>query len=143
MTFSWREPGKARSTRRYDDDDDDTKPLLTAVFDHYDVEYGDRTTGMTNCPLHEDRTPSLSFNLDKGLWRCHSCGEGGDSYRLIERKEQTDFKGAREYAERIGFAEGGGASEQYVSRYGGRRSAPSKSRPASGQGYTPAWRRAR
>ena len=30
------------------------------------------------CPFHEDKTPSLSVNLDKGVWKCHTgCGEGG------------------------------------------------------------------
>lgn len=30
------------------------------------------------CPFHEDRTPSLSVNLDKGTWKCFAgCGEGG------------------------------------------------------------------
>ena len=30
------------------------------------------------CPLHADRTPSLSFNTEKGVWKCHAgCGEGG------------------------------------------------------------------
>lgn len=30
------------------------------------------------CPFHEDRSPSLSVNLDKGTWKCFAgCGEGG------------------------------------------------------------------
>ena len=30
------------------------------------------------CPFHDDRTPSLSWNLEKGCWKCHTgCGEGG------------------------------------------------------------------
>ena len=29
------------------------------------------------CPLHDDRLPSLSINLDKGMWICHAgCGQG-------------------------------------------------------------------
>ncbi|QDP44243.1 DNA primase [Streptomyces phage Celia] len=144
MTFSWREPGQAKkTTRRFDDDD--TKPLLTAVFDHYGVEYdANRTTGMTHCPLHEDRTPSMSFNTDKGLWRCHSCGEGGDSYSLLMTKEGTDFRGARAVAASLQLAEGstGGGDEQLSgSRYGGRRAVPRKPGDrAGGGGYVPSWR---
>ena len=30
------------------------------------------------CPFHEDKSPSLSVNLDKGVWKCHAgCGDGG------------------------------------------------------------------
>src|SRR5438128_7770688 len=30
------------------------------------------------CCFHDDRTPSLIFNLEKGVWCCHAgCGEGG------------------------------------------------------------------
>jgi hypothetical protein len=30
------------------------------------------------CPFHEDRTPSMSINTDKGVWKCFAgCGEGG------------------------------------------------------------------
>ena len=29
------------------------------------------------CPFHDDRTPSLSINIDKGVWVCHAgCGKG-------------------------------------------------------------------
>ena len=30
------------------------------------------------CPFHQDRTASLSVNVDKGVWKCHAgCGQGG------------------------------------------------------------------
>lgn len=31
------------------------------------------------CPFHEDYSPSLSVNLDKGMYKCFSCGRGGGS----------------------------------------------------------------
>lgn len=31
------------------------------------------------CPFHEDYFPSLSVNLDKGMYKCFSCGRGGGS----------------------------------------------------------------
>ena len=37
---------------------------------------------MVRCPLHEDRTPSLSVNLNSGLWVCFSCGEKGTVQKL-------------------------------------------------------------
>jgi hypothetical protein len=43
---------------------------------------GQRFTGkasmVVRCVFHDDRTPSLSLNIEKGVWRCHaSCGGGG------------------------------------------------------------------
>jgi CHC2 zinc finger len=44
---------------------------------------GQRFTGQgdeqkTRCPFHDDRTPSLSVNFEKGAWCCHAgCGNGG------------------------------------------------------------------
>lgn len=30
------------------------------------------------CPFHDDRNPSLTFNTERGVWKCHAgCGEGG------------------------------------------------------------------
>lgn len=30
------------------------------------------------CPFHDDRIPSMSINLEKGVWKCHAgCGSGG------------------------------------------------------------------
>lgn len=39
---------------------------------------------MVHCPLHEDRRASLSLNLTKGVWYCHSCGLGGGVRRLAQ-----------------------------------------------------------
>src|SRR2546427_8185152 len=34
-----------------------------------------RATGL--CPLHQERTPSFSANLERGIWHCFGCGRGG------------------------------------------------------------------
>ncbi|MFJ1932600.1 CHC2 zinc finger domain-containing protein [Kitasatospora sp. NPDC088160] len=126
--------------------DDDQKPSLEAVFEHYDVAFNDqRSIGMAPCPFHDDRTPSLSYNLDRQVWKCHSCGEGGDSYSLIMMKESTDFAGARTTAASLALAtrDAGGGNEQLSgSSYAGRRTVPGRSRDRAGRGgYIPAWRR--
>jgi 5S rRNA maturation endonuclease (ribonuclease M5) len=38
--------------------------------------------GIGRCPNphHEDRNPSCSFNAEKGVWYCHSCGVGNNAY---------------------------------------------------------------
>jgi len=43
------------------------------------------------CPLHQDKTPSLSFD-DKGLWYCFVCGVGGDMFELVMKVENLTFK---------------------------------------------------
>ncbi|MFG2147377.1 CHC2 zinc finger domain-containing protein [Streptomyces sp. NPDC048696] len=130
----------------------DAKPTLEAVFEHYDVDYNaERSIGMTRCPLHEDNTPSFSYNLTRQLWKCHSCQAGGDSYEFLIRyattvleKEMT-FVGAKSLAASLGLATqdaGGGDSHLSGSAYGGRRQVPAGSRDRKGRsGYVPAWRR--
>ena len=44
---------------------------------------GPRAVGL--CPLHEDNHPSLMLDLDRGLWYCFPCGEGGDGIQLVRR----------------------------------------------------------
>ena len=43
------------------------------------------------CPLHQDKTPSLSFK-DSGLWYCFVCGVGGDQIELVMKVENLSFK---------------------------------------------------
>jgi DNA primase len=129
----------------------DSKPTLDAVMHHFDVDFNDqRNTGMAKCPLHDDNTPSFSYRLDEGLWNCHSCGNGGDSFTLIEKyhTEQLgkviDFKQAKAYAKEHGLEEGQVAakSDGYTSRYGGgHRAAQKKPGKKTGSGYVPAWKR--
>ena len=47
------------------------------------------------CPLHDEKSPSLSVNLDHGGYRCHGCGEkGGDILSFHMRRHGLDFKTA-------------------------------------------------
>ncbi len=49
---------------------------------------------MARCPFHGDTTPSLSVNLQSGLWKCFGCEAGGDVFAFIQKKYGTDFRGA-------------------------------------------------
>lgn len=40
---------------------------------------------LCNCPLHDDRTPSFSFNVSTGLWICFGCGQKGNAEQLAAR----------------------------------------------------------
>ncbi|ATI18822.1 DNA primase [Streptomyces phage Diane] len=127
-----------------------SKPTLDAVMHHFDVDFNDqRNTGMAKCPLHEDNTPSMSYRLDEGLWNCHSCGKGGDSFTMIQEyhaeqlRKELGFKEAKAYAKEHGLEEGAVAkSDGYTSRYGGgHRAANKKPGKKPGSGYVPAWKR--
>jgi DNA primase len=54
--------------------------------------YGSGINAMAHCPLHEDRTPSLSVHQGEGMWRCHSCGSRGglDKLFAIVGEEMSD-----------------------------------------------------
>ena len=51
---------------------------------------GQEATGL--CPFHSERTPSFTANLEKKLWYCFGCGESGDIFNFIMKKENLDFK---------------------------------------------------
>lgn len=47
------------------------------------------------CPLHNDRNPSLSINLDKCVWHCFAGCGGGSLIRLYS--EVKNFKANSDY----------------------------------------------
>jgi len=53
------------------------------------------------CPFHKDRNPSLSVNLNTGLWYCHGCRVGGDLVTFEQRMHGGDhsetWKRVREF----------------------------------------------
>jgi hypothetical protein len=60
---------------------------------------------MASCPLHEDKTPSLSADISKGLWKCFSCGQGGTVIDLQMRVAGMTCKDAMfALAEKAGIA---------------------------------------
>lgn len=86
------------------------KPDLQEVLEHYGAHvYGD---GKILCLVHDEDNPSMNVQLGKGLWFCHSCGQGGSSWDMIMKKEDLDFKSAVTFGATTGFAsaasDGGG-----------------------------------
>lgn len=49
---------------------------------------------VTRCPFHDDEHPSLTVNVERGVWYCFPCGIGGDGIAFVERLRGTDFAGA-------------------------------------------------
>lgn len=53
-------------------------------------------SGMAICPLHSEKTPSMSWFKDGLMWRCHACGEKIDIYRYYTEFEGMNFIQAKE-----------------------------------------------
>jgi DNA primase len=43
------------------------------------------------CPFHAERTPSFYAFPDTGTWKCFGCGEGGDIFTFIQKRENLEF----------------------------------------------------
>lgn len=67
------------------------------------VEYIGRVTPLQRsgksfkglCPFHTEKTPSFYVFPERGTWRCFgSCGEGGDLFTFVQKRENSDFREA-------------------------------------------------
>lgn len=58
----------------------------------------------TNCPFHNERTPSFSVNPQRQIFKCFGCGAGGGPIKFVEMYENLSFPdAARKLAERAGI----------------------------------------
>ena len=49
------------------------------------------------CPFHTEKTPSFYVFEETATWRCFgSCGEGGDIFSFLQKRENMDFREALE-----------------------------------------------
>ncbi|NUQ57732.1 MAG: hypothetical protein HUT38_04605, partial [Candidatus Paceibacter sp.] len=60
------------------------------------------------CPFHNDHHPSLSVNLETGLFRCFSCNAKGDVFTFYQKYKDCDFPTA---LHEIGKMAGAGESD--------------------------------
>jgi len=44
------------------------------------------------CPFHEDTSPSLNFNSQKGTYFCHGCGKKGHAFHFYAKLNSLDTK---------------------------------------------------
>lgn len=78
---------------------------IVELFGSFGVKLAVKGRGFTGrCPWHEDSTPSLSVDREKGLYHCFGCGESGDVVALVEKMKGLGFREALEYLK----ARGGG-----------------------------------
>jgi DNA primase len=56
------------------------------------------------CPFHNEKTPSFHVNLDKGIYKCFGCGEGGDVFTFVQKVKGLEFVDCvRELAHKYGI----------------------------------------
>lgn len=56
------------------------------------------------CPFHDDKTPSFYVSPAKGIFKCFSCGKGGDAVHFVMYEEQIGYHDAlRRLAQKYGI----------------------------------------
>ena len=118
---------------------------LSAVLDYYGVRFSPaRTSQKVCCPIHGERDPSMSVNLEKNAFKCHACGAQGGPLQFIQQKEGIDYVAARAFARSHGLDDGDAVGGEVDDRPAWARAGSprigAKPRQSDG-GYTPPWLR--
>lgn len=57
------------------------------------------------CPFHADHKPSMSVSPQKQIFKCWSCGAGGDVFKFVQMRDKVSFREALHMlAERAGIS---------------------------------------
>jgi len=77
--------------------------IVDVISEHVNlVKKGREMVGL--CPFHDDHRPSLNVNVTKQIFKCFSCGAGGDVFKFVQMRESLSFSQAIErLAERVGI----------------------------------------
>ena len=115
--------------------------LLALTLEHYGVElrsssrWGEQ---QVCCPVHGERRPSLTVNVEKGVAFCFACEFKGTALHLVMAMDSCSRDEAQKRLEAIGRAAGVEIRQQVQRRY----QRPGEGRAAAtGRRYVPPGRR--
>ncbi len=69
--------------------------LVALIAEHTEIKRSGRSW-MARCPMHGERTPSLSVSPEKGVYYCFGCHRSGDAITFLQEMDNLDFVGAVE-----------------------------------------------
>ncbi|MBD3291936.1 MAG: DNA primase, partial [Armatimonadia bacterium] len=80
----------------------DRLDIVEVIGQHVRLEKsGNRFKGL--CPFHQEKTPSFTVDPERGFYHCFGCGEGGDIYSFVMKRDGLSFPEAlRQLARRAG-----------------------------------------
>lgn len=57
---------------------------LLKVLNYYGIQYYEKIL----CPFHADKNPSMQIDLEKDMWYCYGCQEGGGAYKFHKKMQE-------------------------------------------------------
>ena len=79
--------------------------IVAVISSYINVEKRGRSH-LAVCPFHDDKNPSLNISQEKQIFKCFSCGAGGNAITFVQRYERISYPEAiRKVAEISGFAD--------------------------------------
>ncbi|MGI5816875.1 MAG: DNA primase [Armatimonadota bacterium] len=80
----------------------DRLDIIEVIGQHVRLERsGQRFKGL--CPFHQEKTPSFTVDPERGFYHCFGCGEGGDIFSFVMKRDGLSFPEAlRQLARRAG-----------------------------------------
>lgn len=104
---------------------------IEPVLSHYGVELGSQRWGQQQvlCPVHGERRPSLTVNVEEGVAFCFSCQFKGTALHLVMAMESCGREEAQKRLDEILRA----AGHEPARRAGGRYQRPGEGRAQTGR----------